>query len=140
MKYFFRLSGGLVLLGCLASAQGQTSLQVSKIEIKHVGPPAASDDLIHSNIRVKVGDPFVRTAVDDDVRNLYQTGQFYNIRVTDEVTAGGVVVTYVVQGKPRLLEIKFTGNQKFVDAKLRKKLTSKIGEPLDERKLFTDCR
>ena len=140
MKSFLRLCGLLVILGCLPVAQGQTSLQVSKIEIKHVGPPAASNDLIHSNIRVKVGDPFVRTAVDDDVRNLYQTGQFYNIRVTDEVTAGGVVVTYVVQGKPRLLEIKFTGNQKFVDAKLRKKLTSKIGEPLDERKLFTDCQ
>ena len=140
MKFFLRLCGLLVILGCLPLARGQTSLQVHKIEIKHVGPPAVSDDLIHSNIRVKVGDPYVRVAVDDDVRNLYLTGQFYNIRVTDEITADGVVLTYVVQGKPRLLEIKFSGNQKFDTARLRKKLTSKIGEPLDERKLFTDCQ
>jgi len=140
MKYFFRLCGLLVILGCLPLAQGQTSLQVYKLQIKHVGPPAASDDLIHSNIRVKVGDPYVRAAVDDDVRNLYLTGQFYNIQVTDQVTPDGVILTYVVQGKPRLLEIKFSGNKKFNDAKLRKKLTSKIGEALDERKLFTDCQ
>jgi outer membrane protein insertion porin family len=140
MKFFFRLCGLLVILGCLPAAHGQSALQVSKIEIKHVGPPAVSDDLIRSNIRVKVGDPYVRAAVDDDVRNLYQTGQFYNIRVTDEMTPVGVVLTYIVQGKPRLLEIKFTGNKKFDDAKLRKKLTSKIGEALDERKLFTDCQ
>ncbi|MFO1487233.1 MAG: outer membrane protein assembly factor BamA [Verrucomicrobiota bacterium] len=140
MKHFLRLCGLLVVLVCLPFAQAQTSLQISKIEIKHVGPPASSDELIRSNIRVKVGDTYLRTAVDDDVRNLYLTGQFYNIQVRDDITAGGVVLTYIVQGKPRLLEIKFTGNQKLADAKLKKKLTSKIGEPLDEQKLFTDCQ
>src|SRR5262249_43849587 len=78
--------------------------------------------------------------VDDDVRNLYQTGFFYNIRVGAENTPAGVVLTYAVQAKPRLVEIRFQGNVKFSDAKLRKKLTSKIGEPLDERKLFTDTQ
>ncbi|MEY2466342.1 MAG: outer membrane protein insertion porin family, partial [Verrucomicrobiota bacterium] len=74
------------------------------------------------------------------VRNLYGTGLFYNIRVGDELTPDGAVLTYVVQGKPRLTEIKFSGNKKFSDSKLRKKLTSKVGEPLDERKLFTDSQ
>jgi outer membrane protein insertion porin family len=56
------------------------------------------------------------------------------------VTADGVILTYLVQGKPRLTEINFRGNKRFSDAKLRKKLASKVGEPLDERKLFTDSQ
>ena len=55
--------------------------KVARIEIKHIGPPAVSDELIRANIRVKAGDPYLRAAVDDDVRNLYATGFFYNIQV-----------------------------------------------------------
>jgi outer membrane protein insertion porin family len=140
MNFFLRLCGLMLIFACLPAARGQTSLRVYKIVIKHAGPQEVSDDLIHSNIRVKPGDPYLRAVVDDDVRNLYTTGQFYNIRVTDEITSDGVILTYVVQGKPRLTEIKFEGNKKYNDAKLKKKLTSKVGEPLDERKLFTDCQ
>jgi len=135
-----RLCGLCLFLLLLFSAAAQTTPKVTRIEIKHVGPPAVSDELIRSNIRVKVGDTYLRTATDDDVRNLYSTGLFYNIRVAPDVTPDGVVLTYVVQGKPRLTEIHFQGNKRFSDAKLRKKLTSKVGEPLDERKLFTDTQ
>ncbi|HET7625422.1 MAG TPA: outer membrane protein assembly factor BamA [Verrucomicrobiae bacterium] len=140
MKSLFRLFGLLLFLS-LSSAWAQTSVyKVSKIDIKHVGPAKASDELIRANIRVKVGDPYLPAAVDDDVRNLYATGQFYNIRVAVNPNTNGLELTYVLQGKPRLTEISFQGNTKYSDRKLRKKLTSKIGEPLDEQKLFTDCR
>jgi len=141
INLLLRCCGLFVLLALAQNARGQpSSLKISKIEIKHLGPAGVSDELIRANIRVKVGDPYLRTAVDDDVRNLYATGLFYNIRVADETTLQGVVLTYVVQGNPRLTEIKFQGNSKFKDAKLRKKLSSKVGEPLDERKLFTDSQ
>ena len=137
-----RLCGLLLLFALFPSALGQPSSgKISKIEIKHVGPAAVSDELIRANIRVKVGDEYLRTKIDDDVRNLYATGLFYNIRVAPpETTPEGVVLTYVVQGKPRLTEINFHGNKRFSDSKLRKKLSSKVGEPLDERKLFTDSQ
>src|SRR6266446_5652126 len=138
----FRLWGLLLLVALLPSVRAQISeTKVAKIEIKHVGPAAVSDELIRANIRVKVGDEYLRTKLDDDVRNLYATGLFYNIRVAPpETTPEGVVLTYVVQGKPRLTEINFHGNKRFSDSKLRKKLSSKVGEPLDERKLFTDSQ
>ena len=121
---------------------GQISSQdkVVKIDIKHVGPASVSDELIRSNIRVKVGDRYHRATTDDDINNLYATGLFYNIRVAPDVTPEGVTLTYLVQGKPRLTEISFKGNKRFSEAKLRKKLSSKVGEPLDERKLFTDSQ
>src|SRR5262245_53955943 len=131
----------LLLLVCVPAAWAQlATLNIAKIEIKHVGPPSVSDELIRANISVKAGDPYQRLAVDEDVRHLYATGFFYNIRVSEDRNAEGVVLTYVVQAKPRLTDIKFVGNKKFSDAKLRKKMTSKVGEPLDERKLFTDTQ
>jgi outer membrane protein insertion porin family len=141
MRSLLRLCGVFLLFALLPDGWAQiSSTPVARIAIKHIGPPAVSDELIRSNIRVKPGDPYVPTAVDDDVRSLYGTGLFYNIRVGREMTSDGVVLTYAVQGNPRLTEIKLQGNKKFRDARLRKKLTSKVGEPLNERKLFTDSQ
>ena len=58
----------------------------------------------------------------------------------DQAEDGGVVLTYVVQVRPRITEIKFEGNKKLSDSKLKKKITVKVGEPLDEQKLFTEVR
>src|SRR3954454_21354643 len=125
MKFLLRLCALLLFPALLPGAHGQgSSLKVSKIEIKHVGPPAASDDLIRANLRTKVGEPFLRATVDDDVHSLYATGQFYNIRVASELAPDGVVLTYIVQGHPLLTAIKFQGNKKYKDSKLLKKITS----------------
>lgn len=140
MKSLFRLCGLLLLLLCLPAMAQTSSLKVSKVEIKHIGPQSVSDDLIRANIRIKPGDPYLRAAIDEDIRTLYATGQFYDIRVTDENSADGVVLTYVLQGNPKVVSIKFQGNKKYRDAKLLKKVTSKVGEPLNERKLFTDSQ
>ena len=135
------LAGLLFLLAGLPAGWAQFApLKVHRIDIKPIGPPATSDELIRSNLRVKVGDPYLRVAVDDDVRSLYATGFFYNIRVDADNTPDGVVLTYKVQGKPRLTEIRFQGNTKFKSPKLLKKISSKAEEPLDERKLFTDTQ
>jgi outer membrane protein insertion porin family len=129
-----------LLLYWLPNASAQNLPTIKAIEVKHVGPPAASDELVRSNIRVKVGDNLTRTAIDDDVRNLYATGFFYNIRVTQEAKDEGIKLVYVVQGKLTLTDIRFDGNKELSTSKLRKKVTSKVGDPLDEQKLFSDTQ
>jgi outer membrane protein insertion porin family len=143
MKLFSRAIHWLfavLFVSVLFSAQAQTGPVVSTLEIRHVGPPATSDARIRSHIRVKEGDTYQRARVDDDIRNLYATDLFYNIRAAEEFTGSGVKLTYVLQGNPTLTDIKFAGNKKFSNSKLQKKLTSKAGEPLDEKKLFTDAQ
>jgi outer membrane protein insertion porin family len=141
MKLVLRLCGLSLLLVWLPLIWAQpSSLKVARVNIKQVGPPAASDELIRANIRVKPGDIYLPTTVDDDVRNLYATGFFYNIQVGASNATDGLVLTYTLMGKPRLTDIKFHGNTKFTANKLKTKLTSKVGEPLDERKLFTDAQ
>jgi outer membrane protein insertion porin family len=126
-------------VGGVLPGRAQSTRVVERIDIRFVGPPSASEQLIRANIRLKPGDPYVRSTADDDVRTLYATGYFYNIRIVEEFSERGVVLTYVLQGKPTLTEIRFTGNQLFSRARLLKRVSSKVGEPLNERKLFTDA-
>ncbi|MCX7866627.1 MAG: hypothetical protein N2438_05820, partial [Limisphaera sp.] len=93
---------------CLLSAPGvvraqfsplaQEDVKVVRVDVRHVGPPAASDALLRANIRVKPGDVYRPASVDEDIRSLYATGQFYNVRVTADRTPEGIVLTYIVQG------------------------------------------
>ncbi|HEV2392743.1 MAG TPA: outer membrane protein assembly factor BamA [Verrucomicrobiae bacterium] len=141
MKLLFRLCGLVLLLVGCAPAWGQLAApKVAKVLIKHVGPASVSDELIRANIRIKSGDSYLPAAVDEDVRSLYATGLFYNVRVSREDTPAGVVLTYLVQGNPRLVEIRIQGNKRISTAKLRKSITAKVGEPFSERKLFTDTQ
>lgn len=130
----------MLLLAWTCPGWGQTSGKVARIDIEHVGPSSVSDALIRANIRVKPGDQYMVAAVDDDIRNLYGTGLFYNVRVKTDSTPQGLVVTYVVQGNPRVAEVRFQGNKKIKESKLSKTATSKVGEPFNERKLFTDTQ
>src|SRR6059058_246022 len=121
MKSVFRRWCGfiIILCGLLHAAQAQVGQKIQKIEVRHVGPPAASDSLIRANIRVKEGDTYTRTSVDDDVRSLYSTGFFYNIRVATEPSPdSGVNLIYVLQGKPIISEIRFEGNREYSRNKL----------------------
>ena len=144
MKLFLRLFGLWLLLGCAQLAWSQAVGQkVDRVDIKYVGPASVSEQFIRANIRLKAGDIYLPngTQTQDDVHLLYGTGQFYNIRVSvDPADDGGVVVSYVVQARLRITDIKLAGNKKLSDSKLKKKITVKAGEPLDEQKLFTDVQ
>jgi outer membrane protein insertion porin family len=141
MKALLRFCGLCALFVCLPVAWSQTSgLKVTRVDIQHVGPAAVADELIRANIHIKAGDPYLPATVDEDVRNLYATGLFYNIRISADPAGDGLSLTYVVQAMPRLTDIKLNGNKKLTDAKIKKKLTSKVGEPLNEQKLFSDAQ
>ncbi len=132
-----------MLLGCASAAWAQDALgpKIDRVDVKFVGPEAVSADYIRANIKLKPGAFYLPGSTQDDVHALYGTGQFYNIQVSvSQADDGGVVLTYIVQARPRITEIKLQGNNKLTDSKVRKKITVKVGEPLDEQKLFTDVQ
>src|SRR5882672_5320841 len=142
MKSIIRPLGVSMMLGCATAALAQTAgPKIDRVDIKFVGPSSISEDFIRSNIRLKPGTTYLPGLTQDDVHSLYGTGQFYNIRVSmEQADDGGVILTYTVQARPRITEIKLEGNKKLSDSKLKKKVTVKVGEPLDEQKLFTDVQ
>ena len=142
MKSISRVFGTCVMLGCATAAWSQTAgPKIDRVDVKYVGPSSVSEQYIRSNIRLRAGEIYRANNTEDDVHALYSTGQFYNIRVSvDQADDGGVVLTYIVQVRPRITDISFSGTNKLKESKLRKKLTIKVGDPLDEEKLFTDCQ
>ncbi|HNQ72718.1 MAG TPA: outer membrane protein assembly factor BamA [Verrucomicrobiota bacterium] len=144
MRAVLRLCLLIVCGGWMLPVPAQEAAElpkISRIEIRFAGPATISEAIIRDNLRSRVGEPYRPITVDDDIRNLYKTDLIYNVRVTREKAADGtMILTYVVQANPRLVDIKLAGNAKLKDSAIRKKITSKIGEALNERKLFTDSR
>jgi len=141
MKLFSRLFGTWLLLACASVVWAQPAgPKIVRVDIKFVGPASVSEQFVRANVRLKAGDAYFPGATEDDIHSLYATGQFYNIRATVDTAEGGVVLTYTVQARLRLTDIKLEGNKKLSDSKIKKKLTVKTGQPIDEQKLFTDSR
>lgn len=130
----------MVLWLGLGGWAAQAQMRVSQIIITNVGPAATSDAMVRANLRTKVGEVYNRSATDDDINNLKNTGLFLNVQVTEERTDEGIIVKYLLLGRPKISDIAFKGNTKYKEKKLRKKITSKEGQPMDERKLFLDAQ
>jgi outer membrane protein insertion porin family len=130
-----------VLGGVVSPVRAQVptvQLKVTRITLTNIGPLLVSESLIRANIRVKEGDVYNQRALDDDVLSLYATGYFLNIQILPERLEDGVGLIYVLQAKPKITDILFTGNTKFSKEKLAKNIKSKSNEPMDEAKLFAD--
>ena len=140
MNKLFRYAVLALWLGATAILSAQTPSQVKKVELKQVGPQEVSEQLIRANIRVRAGDPYSSVAVIDDIRNLYGTGHFLNIRTIEEPSPEGLTLTYVLVAKPRVTDIRFVGNVKYDNKDLTKIIKSKVGQLLDERQLFADVQ
>ena len=95
---------------------------------------------VRRRIRVQVGNAYKPADIDDDVRNLYASGMFYNIHVSAESSPKGVALVYNLQCNPQLAMLKFTGNSKFSEAQLGKIIGSKVGGLFNERKLVSDSQ
>src|ERR1700689_298571 len=124
MKSIIKPLGVSVVLSCATAVLAQTAgPKVDRLDGKFIGPASVSEEFVRANIKLKAGVTSLPGLTQDDVHLLYGTGQFYNIRVqVDQADDGGVVLTYVVQVRPRITEIKFEGNKKLSDSKLRKKV------------------
>ena len=137
MKLFFRLFGICLLFGCAPVVWSQTAgLKIDRVDIKYVGPASVSEQFIRSNIRAQ-GRRHLPVPAAPRTTSMRSTrpGNFTTSALSvDQATDGGVVLTYIVQVRPRLTEIKIEGNKKLSDSKIRKKITVKVGDPLDEQK------
>ncbi len=133
-----------VFLACwLPQVAGQTPLSrqtVQQIEIRHIGPPAVSNERIQANIQTRSGDLLNPAKINQDIKSLLETDYFHNVNVAWEKTEAGIKLIYSVQGKPTLTKIEFSGNDRLKTRRLQKLVASKIGEPIDEKQLFADAQ
>ncbi|MDZ4742060.1 MAG: outer membrane protein assembly factor BamA [Verrucomicrobiota bacterium] len=131
-------------------AQNQTSTSqpdgansgpiVREIEVQYAGPQTVTKNVILSNMRTTVGQGFSQTAIEEDIRNLYATGFFTNLRIYDEPLMDGVKVVVIVQGKPTVKEVVVQGFKSLKEKAIRKEIKTKPGSVIDEKQISDDAQ
>ena len=113
---------------------------VREIVVRFIGPETVNRAVVMANIQTAVGKPRTREMIEQDVRNLINTGYFFDVRVLEEPMTDGVRVVFQVQGKATIKEIIMEGNKRFKEERLKKEYSQKVGDSLDERKAHDDAR
>jgi outer membrane protein insertion porin family len=92
--------------------------------------------MLQYNLQLHKGSVFNKKILDEDVKRLYESGNFLDVTADIEKTADGQIdIIYKTKAKPKIKDIIFQGNVKFKDKDLRKKLTIDPGSPLNDKKL-----
>jgi outer membrane protein insertion porin family len=123
----------------LSLAQAPEETVVREIEVRFSGPETVNRAVVMANIQTAVGKPRTREMIEQDVRNLINTGYFYDVRVLEEPMVDGVRVVFQVQGKATIKEIIIEGNKRFKEERLKREYSQKVGDSLDERKAHDDA-
>ena len=79
--------------------------------------------------------PYSDTVAEDDIRGLYNTGQFQNVRIYGQPEGDGVKVIVALQTRTMLNEIQIDGATRISPKKLRKNIGLKLNTPLREEDL-----
>ncbi|NBX18141.1 MAG: outer membrane protein assembly factor BamA [Proteobacteria bacterium] len=125
----------------LSTAQGAEAQSQQKIvEIKVQGNKAVQPDAILGLMDSKVGGELSSSDVSDDIRSIFNSGYFTNVRIDAQVRPNGVALVVVVDEKPSVREIKFVGFDAVTSSSLSDKLQVKKFTILDERKITADLR
>ena len=90
---------------------------VYKIVIE--GTRRIEDDAVLTKLVTFKGNRLNEDDIDEDIRNIYETGFFYDVQVDITDTPNGQIVTYIVNEKPSVKEFVFDGNDKLDDEKLK---------------------
>lgn len=111
---------------------------VRSIEVQYAGATNVSKEKLIANMRTRVGKPYSEQAVEEDIRNLYKTGNISNVRIFGEPTNDGVKVIVVVQAKSKITEVHLIGVTRLKESRVRKEISAKPGDVLDEAVLEQD--
>ena len=145
MRLLRALSPLLFLLPGLALLWSQASVSdgktISEIRIELDGPKTLGKSFILQNLQIETGIPFVGSAIDKSIANLMETGAIDDVKVfidPDSSTDEEVVLVFKVRTKPRIGEIKFSGNDELSNRKLEKEIEISVGELFDEAEIKAD--
>jgi outer membrane protein insertion porin family len=130
------LALALISIPGLAQDEG---LKVKEIEIKFIGPATVNEAIVRANIQTAVGQVRKREIIEEDVRGLIATGFFLDVRVSEDVQADGLKVIYQLTGKATLKEVSVEGGKGIKNDRLKREISQKAGDILDERRAHADA-
>lgn len=121
------------------AANAQESGRISEIVV--AGNRAVHSDAVLGLMNSKAGDPLDANVIRNDIKALYRSGYFQDVRIeTIPATEGAVNVIVRLKEKPSIYDIKFVGFAEVTDDSLKEKLQTKRYTIVDERKIAQDLR
>lgn len=119
---------GVVALVCLGVFQAFAQYEGKKITtVSFRGLERVSEQVVRAQVEVQPGQDYNPRAIARDIRRLYELGHFLNIRADVQPDNGGVALTYVVEEKQIISEIKILGAKKIKPRRVQGVLTLRQG-------------
>lgn len=101
------------------------------VEIRILGNATIPTSQVSGHISTRVGRPFDRSVVRDDVRQLDTLGWFVDVKPLYEKTPKGWIVIFQVVERPTIRYVTFLGNVEIADKKLVKETALEPGGSID---------
>ncbi len=114
-------------------AQSKVVKGIEVIGNKSIGVAA-----ILSKIKTRVGQAYIENVISDDLKRLYNTGYFFDVKVDKKEEDGGYKVIINLVEKPIVEEITFSKLRYFNKRSLETKMKTKKGKFLDNKSLKDD--
>jgi outer membrane protein insertion porin family len=142
-RAFYATAQGLIdLQPSLATIadQLQNSLQrrqtISQITVR--GNEILGDDVVLMRLHLREGDEYSPEVINEEVKRLFATGYFDDVRVHAEQSPQGVNVIFEVQERPRLTGIEVQGNDAIDDDDILEAISTKPDSVLNPKILSQD--
>ena len=109
---------------------------VAAIDIK--GNKSIGVATILAKIKTRVGQEYRQNIISDDLKRLYNTGYFSDVRVDRKEESGGLRVILILEEKPVVEEVTFSKLKFFNKKVLLSKIKTQAGKFLDKKSLNDD--
>jgi outer membrane protein insertion porin family len=140
-KYFFCLFCGLLSANSVFSQNSANARVISSIAIEIFGPQTVGKSYIRQNLQVETGMTYEALAIDKSIHNLMDTGTINDVKVyinPKKSNEDSVSLVFQIRTKPRIAEIRFVGNEKLSDKKLKGSILQRVGDLMSEPNLKKD--
>lgn len=119
----------VLTLPTIVLAQQEPSRTIQAVQIN--GLERMDAGYVRDVVRVRAGDPLDEAVLDAAVRRLLGTGRFVSARYDLTEQDDGVRVDFELRERTVVTAIRFEGNAKYNDGKLREQIAVKEGQPID---------
>lgn len=109
---------------------------VKAIEVQ--GNKTISVSAILAKVKTRAGQEYIQSVISDDLKRLYNTGYFSDVRVDRQDYEGGLKVIFYIVEKPVIDKVTFSKLQYFSPGVISRKLKTQEGKFLDNKSLKDD--
>ena len=132
MSRFQRWAMAALFLCLAAPAPAE---KIHEIKVRRAGGGLVEEAAVMGFVSLKPGDELSRNALSRDVRALEESGRFAFVSTEVDPGPDGLILTYVVQSKPRVRLLRIDGADDIGNRKVRDLLELGAGDPVDDATL-----